>query len=342
MPGRPLVHRTARAIGDRRDEGPLGLAPPGRRERDVCLDDVTGAQLGKRREPLRVWDRRDRQRPRGAERNRDDRDARREPAPIAQLELDAIALAEQADDRRAEEEPAVKALGRGDREGGRAPGDPQRQAPVRRPAARLLGRHREQRHLGRRHGGAADGVHRVDERERVGVGAALRDPGGETRRIEGARALRLPRGIRIHGCRDRLDLVVECRDELERSLRWSTVAGTDAPVSGCFYMDARLALDPQLDEQAGDGRVPRVEELAPRLDREARDVIRRDAAAETGPRLDETDVHAASDQGDGSRNPRHAAADDQDIVPRVAAIGAVSHAGYGGGSAGWPRSRRSF
>ena len=80
-------------------------------------------------------------------------------------------------------------------------------------------------------------------------------------------------------------------------------------------MDARLALDPQLDEQAGDGRVAGVEELAPRLDREARDVIRRDAASETGPCLDETDVHTASDQGDGSRDPRHAATDDQDIVP---------------------------
>jgi hypothetical protein len=94
---------------------------------------------------------------------------------------------------------------------------------------------------------------------------------------------------------------------------------------------SRLALHPELDEQARDGRVARVEELAARLDRETRHVVGRDSASETGPRLDDRGVHTASGQGDGRRDARHAATDDQDIVPvrrhrclRYVAIGVLT------------------
>ena len=203
MPDRPLVHRAAGGVGDRRQERPRELAPPRRRERDVGLDDVTGAQRGERREPVgRAAAARSPARATGPSGSATIAARAASRVPSRSSSSTPVALVLDAEHRRAERRPAARAARRGrDRERRGTAGDAPREPPGGRPAPRLLGGHREQRHLGGRHRRSADRVHRLDERERAGVAALRLDPAGEADRVERARALALPGRVGIDGAR---------------------------------------------------------------------------------------------------------------------------------------------
>ena len=75
-----------------------------------------------------------------------------------------------------------------------------------------------------------------------------------------------------------------------------------------------LELDAERREETCEGAVDGIEELAPELDRQPRDVRRRDAAAETCACLEHVHVQALRGELDGRREPRDATADDHDVV----------------------------
>ena len=117
---------------------------------------------------------------------------RRSPAP--RLDLDAVGSAPQRGQRSVQLHALRRARGAPRRPAPRAPpASRRRQAPVVRPAVRLLRGHRQQRHLGCGHRRAADAEQRLGDRQAVAIGAVPGQAVGERRRIERARAVGVPR-----------------------------------------------------------------------------------------------------------------------------------------------------
>ncbi len=126
---RPLVDAAACRVGDGGQERPARLAPPGRREGDMGLDDVAGAQMPRApRAGRRSGSARSRARGQGRAEALRSRHAPRARLPSRSSTSTPVPVVLDAEHVRAERQPMLEPLRGGDRDRGRAAGDAARQA----------------------------------------------------------------------------------------------------------------------------------------------------------------------------------------------------------------------
>ncbi len=120
---------------------------------------------------------------------------------------------------------------------------------------------------------------------------------------------------------------------------------TTRPARRLLLVRRGLELDAERREQARERAVDGIEELAPGLDREPRDVRRRDPPADARARLEHVDVDAVRGQIDRCGQPGDAAADHEDVVRSSRHAQSPTQAsrrcGRGRALRADPRSRRS-
>ena len=218
-----LVHVAARRVGGRRQRASASSRHQGPSKATCALTTWPMRTVAERLEAVRA--RAAARRPAHAtpsDRQRDDRGARTQALAGTGLDLDAVGECAQRGHGSVQLHAFAERAPRRCVERRGAAGEPQREAAVVRAAMRLLRRHRQQRHLGDRHGRAADAEQRLGDRQAVGDRRRAR-PAGRPATWRRARPRRRPPTVRSGS--SRAASVVEVALQGARSARRPRRAG---------------------------------------------------------------------------------------------------------------------